>query len=147
MLAIPAPGASHYIPSRLIAPLGPSITPSTAETQVFDAPCPPPEQQVVLQLLDLLLVGLHLLQQRLPLLLQLVLLLQDQLAQQLVLQAWGDALDNMVAQLYITRLECRGVRCHAPEGEGCNEVTWLGIDLGEWPRATVMRAAFRQSDG
>lgn len=50
-----------------------------------------PEQQVVLKLLDLLLVALHLLQQRLPLLLQFVLLLQNQLAKQLVLEACGAA--------------------------------------------------------
>ncbi len=45
-----------------------------------------PEEQVVLQLLDLLLVALHLLQQLLPLLLELVLLLENKLAQQLVLK-------------------------------------------------------------
>jgi hypothetical protein len=45
-----------------------------------------PEQQVVLQLLDLLLIALHLLQQLLTLLLQFMLLLQYQLAQQLILQ-------------------------------------------------------------
>lgn len=46
-----------------------------------------PEEQIILQLLDLLLVALHLLQQLLPLLLQLVLLLQNELAQQLILKA------------------------------------------------------------
>lgn len=46
----------------------------------------PPEQQVVLQLFDLLLVALHLLQQLLALLLKLVLLLEDEFAKQLVLK-------------------------------------------------------------
>mmetsp|Transcript_14309 Transcript_14309/g.34769 ORF Transcript_14309/g.34769 Transcript_14309/m.34769 type:complete len:690 (-) Transcript_14309:4721-6790(-) len=48
-----------------------------------------PEQQVVLELLDLLLVARHFLYQRLPLLLQLVLLFKNELAQQLVLQPPG----------------------------------------------------------
>jgi hypothetical protein len=52
-----------------------------------------PEQQVVLQLLDLLLVALHLLQQLLALLLKLVLLLEDEFAKQLVLQTCSS---NMV---------------------------------------------------
>mmetsp|Transcript_33722 Transcript_33722/g.73616 ORF Transcript_33722/g.73616 Transcript_33722/m.73616 type:complete len:922 (-) Transcript_33722:2039-4804(-) len=45
------------------------------------------EEQIVLELLDLLLVVLHLLDEGEALLLQLVLLLEDELAQQLVLQA------------------------------------------------------------
>jgi hypothetical protein len=59
-----------------------------------------PEQQVILQLLDLLLVALHLLQQLLALLLQLVLLLQDQLAQQLVLKPCGSK--TAAAGQYVT---------------------------------------------
>ena len=46
-----------------------------------------PEQKVIFQLLNLLLVRLHFLHKALPLLLKLMLLLQDELAQQLVLQA------------------------------------------------------------
>ena len=48
-----------------------------------------PEQQVVLQLLDLLLVVGHLLHQAQALHLELVLLLKDQLGEQLILQADG----------------------------------------------------------
>ena len=46
-----------------------------------------PEEEVILQLFDLFAVALHLLHEPLPLLLQLMLLLEDQLAQQLVFQA------------------------------------------------------------
>lgn len=65
-----------------------------------------PEQQVILQLLNLLFVGLHLLHETLALLLQLVLLLQDKLAQQLVLQAGHG--DCEVHQCYLGT-QLRGV--------------------------------------
>jgi hypothetical protein len=62
-----------------------------------------PEQQVILQLLDLLFVALDLLQQLLPLFLKLVLLLQNQLAQQLVLQACSRT---------VSRLVCSAAQAH-----------------------------------
>jgi hypothetical protein len=50
----------------------------------------PPEQQVIFELLDFLLVALHLLQQLLALLLKLMLLLKDKFAKQLVLKPCGN---------------------------------------------------------
>ena len=47
------------------------------------------KSRVVLELFDLLLVRRHLLHERLPLFLELVLLLQDELSQELVLEADG----------------------------------------------------------